>query len=378
MSDLKGRPIRALVPMACDGVGPSFTAARLMQGAYTAGFSADMFVNRYRMPKTGLPVHVALPGPFGHLPYRRVEALASRLIEARYEASLAEGDIAYLFPAVSLQLHETLQRRGVPIVLEGINTRMASAKVILDAAYDAFGAPAGHGITDDRIAEEEAKYATATTIFAPSGPVEQALAGSPLASRFQSSSYGTDTGRSVSARDYAAAERPLTFLFCGYASIRKGIHHLLDAWAVLPGTARLRIVGRIEPLIAERYRDILASDRIETVGFVKDVHPHFAEADVFVMPSLEEGDPLVTYEAALHGLPVIASVMGGGRMGDVAGRMILVDPVEPDALALALAELAGSTERREMLGTGLRRVVQDYDWAAVGARRAAMLQKMFS
>ena len=144
------------------------------------------------------------------------------------------------------------------------------------------------------------------------------------------------------------------------------------------GNTRLRLVGRIDPLIAERYRDILASDRIETVGFVKDVHPHFAEADVFVMPSLEEGDPLVTYEAALHGLPVIATVMGGGRMGDVAGRMILVDPAEPDELAQALAEVAASAERREALGTGLRRVVQDYDWAAVGTRRAAMLQKMFS
>lgn len=378
MSDLKGRPLRALVPMACDGVGPSFTAMRLMEGAHGAGFPADMFVNRYRMPPTGLRMHVALPGPLGHLPYRRAEPLASRLLEARYAASLAEGDIAYLFPAVSLQLHEALQKRGVPIVLEGINTRMASAKVILDAAYDAFGAPPSHGITEARITEEEAKYATATTIFAPSRPVEAALAGSALQDRFLPASYGTDTGRAVPTRDYAATERPLTFLFCGYASIRKGIHHLLDAWAEVPGTARLRIVGRIEPLIAERYCDLLASDRVETVGFVKDVHPHFAAADVFVMPSLEEGDPLVTYEAALHGLPVIASAMGGGRMGDVPSRMILADPAQPDALAAALQELAGSAGRREELGSEIRRVVQDFDWMSVGARRARALQAMFS
>ena len=36
------------------------------------------------------------------------------------------------------------------------------------------------GITDARIAEEEAKIALSTTIFAPSPGVEQALAGSPL------------------------------------------------------------------------------------------------------------------------------------------------------------------------------------------------------
>ena len=54
--------------------------------------------------------------------------------------SLKDGDIAYLWPAASLNIHKTLHDRGVPIVLEAINTRMASAKRILDDAYEELAA----------------------------------------------------------------------------------------------------------------------------------------------------------------------------------------------------------------------------------------------
>jgi glycosyltransferase involved in cell wall biosynthesis len=363
--------------MACDGVGPSFTAFKLMEGAHAAGYPVRIYVNRSRMPASPLPLHAALPGLLGQLPYRKVEAFASRRLEARYARDLRPGDIAYLFPSASLEIHEILHRRGIPIVLEGINTRMSSARTILDAAYDAFGAAPAHGITDARIAEEEAKYALATTIFAPSRPVEAALTGSPLERSFIPASYGVDTRLPTPERRYETPERPLTFLFCGYASVRKGTHHLLDAFARLGGESRLRLVGRIEPVIAARYASLLNDSRVETIGFVRDVHPHFAKADVFVMPSLEEGDPLVTYEAALHSLPIIASPMGAGRMGDVPGRITIVPPGEIEALTQAMADLAASTERRAELGGGIRRAVQEYDWQRIGAARAAALEQMF-
>jgi glycosyltransferase involved in cell wall biosynthesis len=361
-----------LIPMATDGVGPSYTGVKLLQGAQGAGYPVDLFVNRYRMPDAGLTLHVALPGPLGLLPYPWLSALASRRLEARYAASIREGEIAYLWPSASLALHEVLNRRGIPILLEGINTRMAHAKRLLDAAYDAFSAPPAHGITEARIAEEEAKLALATAIFAPSRPVAEALAGSPLQDRTIVASYGVDTARPI-ARPPRDPDAPLTFMFCGYASVRKGAHHLLDAWRSMPQGVRLLIVGRIEPVIAERYRDVLSSGNVEAVGFVQDVHAQFARSDAFILPSLEEGDPLVTYEAALHGLPIIASPMGGGRMGDVPGRMILVDLVGPEPLAQAMRALAGSAELRADLGRTVRRAVDDYDWSQVAARRFAAL-----
>jgi len=291
---------------------------------------------------------------------------------------VCEGDIAYLWPSASLEAHRILHARGIPVVLEGINTRMASAKRILDDAYDAFGTAPVHGITETRIAEEEAKYGYASAIFAPSRSVEAALKGSPLEHRILPASYGVDVSRASPKRNYDTGSRPLTFLFCGYACVRKGVHHLLDAWKRMPEPHRLRLVGRIEPAIADRYHDLLASDRIEVVGFVRDVHPHFAAADVFVMPSLEEGDPLVTYEAALHGLPIVASSMGAGRMGDSPGAMEIVDPADVETLTTILSDLATMKTRREELGQTVWHLARGFGWPEVGARRAIALQALFS
>lgn len=359
--------------MACDGVGPSATCINLMNGAHRAGYRTDVFATRRRIPSPPVPIHTPIPGPLAHLPYRWVSRSAQEWVERQFIRALRPGDIAYLWPAVSLETHRILHERGFPIVLEGINTRMASARPILDAAYEAFGARPTHGITDARIAEEEEKYTYASAIFAPNRNVETALKGSPLEGKIIPASYGVDTTRASPERDYADPGRPLTFMFCGYACVRKGVHFLLDAWKHIAGGHKLQLVGRIEPLIAERYADLLASDRVETLGFVKDVHPHFAQADVFVFPSLEEGGPQVTYEAALHGLPIIASPMGASRMGDTEGTMLIVEPSDREALVDRIEMLIASRELRASLGRVARRTAFDFDWLDVGVSRADKL-----
>jgi glycosyltransferase involved in cell wall biosynthesis len=364
--------LRTLLPMACDGVGPSYICFRLVEGAWRAGAPADLFVNRRRIPAGPMPMHASMPGPLAALPHGWVQRPASWLLEQRYRRSIREGDIAYLWPAVSLETHRILHAAGVPIVLEGINTRMAAAKAVLDAAYDAFGAPPGHSITQARIDEEDEKYALATTIFAPSPGVERALAGTALADRFLPSSYGVDT---TMAPPRASSEKrgTIEFLFCGYACIRKGVHHILDIWPKMPTTARLRLVGAIEPVVAERYRDLLGGERVETLGFVKGPWQAYAEADVFVFPSLEEGDALVTYEAALHGLPIVATPAGAGRIGAETGCALTVPPGDPEALLETLLALHDDPGHRAAAGAASREAVGRYDWNAVGARRARML-----
>ena len=376
-SSLRVHRVMTLLPMACDGVGPSFTCLQIAGGMHHDGQKVQVFAIRRRVAAPPFPLHVVLPGPLAFLPYQRVVSPASRLLEQRYLANLRPGDIAYLWPSASLDMHKTLQARGIPVVLEGINTRMKSARRILDAAYDAFGIAPAHGITDERIAEEEEKYHYAAAIFAPNREVERALAGSPLQDRFLSASYGVDVTRASPERRYDRSVRALTFMFCGYACVRKGVHHLLDAWGRMAGPHKLQFVGRIEPAIAERYRDLLASDRVQVVGFVQDVHPWFAKADVFLMPSLEEGGPQVTYEAALHGLPIIASAMGAGRIGDTAGAMLTVDPARTEDMVQAMTGLAGDADLRATLGREARRRAFGFDWAEVGARRGRLLQTTF-
>lgn len=368
--------IRTLAPMAADRRGPSRTCAYLAGGIAKAGGRIEMMVNRVRGETSAAPILSVLPGPLAALPYKPVAGLASRMLEAWFLRRIQPGDVAWLWPAASLAVHEEVARRGHPIVLEGINSRMAQAKDILDAAYDAFGAPPGHGITAARIVEEDAKIALASTIFAPNTLVETGLVGTALEGRFIPTSYGVDTTVSLPARRRPRPMAPgqeVIFMFCGHACVRKGVHHLLDIWPRLPPTAKLQLVGGIEDVIALRYADLLASDRVEVVGFTAEVNQHYADADVFVFPSLEEGGPQVCYEAAYHGLPSVVSPVGGGRIAAAHGTGHIVDPADHDAFEAALRLLHDDPDRRAAEGAAARKIAPIYDWTRVAADRYARL-----
>jgi glycosyltransferase involved in cell wall biosynthesis len=76
--------------------------------------------------------------------------------------------------------------------------------------------------------------------------------------------------------------------------------------------------------------------------------------DVLMVPSLAEGTPNCVIEAMAHGLPVIASAVGG--IPDVISPEtgILVAPGDVAALADAMAELANNPARRTAMGRAAR------------------------
>lgn len=360
--------------MACDGVGPSYTCTMLLQGMQAAGLRGRVYVNRVRQRVPGLDYVPALHWPMNQLPYRLLAGRTSQRTGRRFLADLAPGDIAYLWPAAPLWIYREVRARGNPIIAEGINTRMAHARRILDEAYRVEGLVPAHGITDARIAEEEAKLALTTAIFAPSAGVEDSLRGSWLdPGGILRASYGVTLPLSRPTRRPGA--RPV-FLFVGQGSIRKGLHNLLRAWARAQTGGTLLLAGTIEPAVRSLCADLLGRLDVRALGFVRDVQSLYAQADVFVLPSFEEGDPLVTYEAAAQGLPIIASAMGGGRIGQDRGCVLPVDPVYPDAIAAALARMADSPAEREAWGDRSFAAVGDYSWAKVAARRANLLQSL--
>jgi glycosyltransferase involved in cell wall biosynthesis len=367
--------IRTLLPMACDGVGPSQTCINIVKGMRDAGAEIDVFVNRMRIPRGDLPVWSLLYPPFSKIPYSWIEAPLTRVLENWYLRNINDEDVAYLWPAASLRVHREVYRRSIPIVLEGINSRMKSAKIILDRAYDEFGAPPGHGITEDRILEEEEKLSLATAIFAPNPSVEQAVSDLPIFRGVVPTSYGTHVPDPLPQRASSLRSKGLVFLFCGYACVRKGVHRLLDLWPKMPQDACLRLVGGIEPVITRRYSRLLSSGRIEVTGFVRDTGRQYATSDAFVFPSLEEGGPQVTYEAAAHGLPLVTSAIGAGRLTNAAW---IVDPARPDDLLNALESLYFSPQLRREWGERAQAAVSAYDWSNISVGRLRGLAEVLS
>ncbi len=100
------------------------------------------------------------------------------------------------------------------------------------------------------------------------------------------------------------------FLFVGRLTRLKGLHVLLEAFAMLKeGTWVLNILGdgpqRQE--LEEMVKSLDLVGKVRFHGFRDDVGRWMAEADCFLFPSLDEGMPLTLMQAIRVGIPVLAS-----------------------------------------------------------------------
>jgi glycosyltransferase involved in cell wall biosynthesis len=114
-------------------------------------------------------------------------------------------------------------------------------------------------------------------------------------------------------RKNARRGRPFRFLFVGQIEKHKGIGLLVEAFERLNGKAELSIAGdgRLLTELKEKAAD---NPRIKFLGRKnpEEIIRLMAESDCLAVPSLcYENSPAVICEAALVGLPVIASRIGG-------------------------------------------------------------------
>ncbi|MCL7977990.1 MAG: glycosyltransferase family 4 protein [marine benthic group bacterium] len=158
---------------------------------------------------------------------------------------------------------------------------------------------------------------------------------------------------------------------------RKNTRSLLRAFAGLLGThpgAELMIVGEGPELPA--LRSLAGALGIESsVRFaasldgLNSLQAEYARADIFCLPSLQEGFGIVFLEAMAAGLPIVAA--RAGAVPEVApdGQVsLLVPPDDDTALTAALRQLSESPGRRRELGAAGMRRWPAYDWPRVASR----------
>lgn len=160
-------------------------------------------------------------------------------------------------------------------------------------------------------------------------------------------------------------------LFVGNLSQRKGIKYLLEAVRRLKlPQAELVLVGRIVGSAAALapYADVFR--HVPHVPY-HEVHRLFAEADLFVYPSLHEGSAFATYEALASGLPVIATPNTGSVVRDGVDGY-LVPPRDIEALMARIEQLYRDPARRQEMAMRARERALEFTWAAYRARLSAL------
>lgn len=367
--------VRVLFSMPCAAGGVGNACAGIVTGATLAGYRTVLQVPRMdiRVPR-GVDARAVLPSFLAPIGYSRLQKWIDPILNRRFIGAMGPDDIAHVWPAAPLDLYDRLLARGVTIIGESVNTLMASAKAILDAEYDAIGLPPRHGITEARIQNQIERYSRCKAIFSPSRGTDAAFVGTAVAGRGLPTSYGTWVPGLRPTHPVREPGAPLRVLFGGSPNVRKGIHKVLAIWPTLPRNIELRLLGSVEASIVERYADVLNMDNVSHGGFSADLPTEYRDADLALLPSLEEGDPLMTYEACAAGLPMIASPMGAGRIGSDTGCISLLSTGTADELRDRILTLATDADQRRAIADHAWDAVQDYDWARVAARRYHQLE----
>lgn len=167
----------------------------------------------------------------------------------------------------------------------------------------------------------------------------------------------------------AAAREGETILSVGALTPGKGVHVLLEAFALLaprrPRT-RLRFAGRglLQPTLEARARELGLSDRVELLGYV----PHEKVADLYAgasvaafTPITEEAFGRAIFEAWGAGVPLVASRLSApGEIVTHHRTGILVPPEDPAALARGLEEALSDRALAQRLVENGRRELEKY------------------
>jgi glycosyltransferase involved in cell wall biosynthesis len=151
---------------------------------------------------------------------------------------------------------------------------------------------------------------------------------------------------------------------------RKRVDLLLRAAAMLRGRIpelEIRIVGggMEEARLRSLWRDLHLESIVKWVGNATQLQlaAEYRRADVFCLPSIQEGFGIVFLEAMAAGKPIIAS--RSAAIPEVVKHGCLVEPGDAEALAAAIETLYSDAELRMRLGTDGLQAVQEFEMERV-------------
>jgi glycosyltransferase involved in cell wall biosynthesis len=174
----------------------------------------------------------------------------------------------------------------------------------------------------------------------------------------------TRAGRKETRLRLGIGDGEFVFGFVGRLSDEKGVDHLLQAAESLVAqerSARFIIVGdgprRDDLLEATGSRGL--TGKVDFVGFQSDTAPWYEAFDAFVLPSLSEGTPMALLEAMAHGLPSVATAVGGvPQVVENGASGLLVPSADQSKMCEAMRCLMTNAQLRAKLSQGAVELVR--------------------
>jgi glycosyltransferase involved in cell wall biosynthesis len=275
------------------------------------------------------------------------EELANAMAFGKWAARrLPECDVVQAWTGYALESIAAGRRSGAVTVALRASAHIRAQAALLREEFEQFGlqAPTVHAAMVERECEEyeQAHFINVISTFAYNSFVSQGV--DPA--RLILTPLAGDIAEVSGVPRVENTKGPLRVLFLGTVCLRKGVHYLLRAARTLGrDVVEVSLVGGMTAdgrMILERlgqggeWKGHVARDQLKRV---------FAEHDVLVLPSVEDGFGAVVTEAMAAGLPVIGTTNTGAPdvvEDGVSG--LIIPPHSEDALVSAMSKLASDRE----------------------------------
>jgi glycosyltransferase involved in cell wall biosynthesis len=290
----------------------------------------------------------------------------------------SDADILVGWSSATLEAIRPAQEGGLKVVIERGSTHIRNQMRVLSTAYAEFGLEY-RGTEGEVIERELAEYEHCDAIAVPSHYAADTFVAEGIArSKLIVNPYGVDLSQFAPPAGRMTTGHPVRILFVGRVGIQKGVPWLLAA-AKLSGSAEFHLVGPIdaeaERFLATRPANVVVRGPLPRADLVHE----YAKADIFCLPSLQEGGvPLTLLQAMASGLPSVITAAAQGPVRDGAEGILVADK-SPDALAAAFDRLIASAADRHAMGAAARATVsRGHDWQDYADRALAAYQDLLS
>lgn len=177
-------------------------------------------------------------------------------------------------------------------------------------------------------------------------------------------------------RDLGLDESDVVLICVSRLVVNKGIQYLIQAMDILARRLRnIKLIlvgsGPEEKTLKDMVEKFNLTDRIRHFKDINDqeLFEYYRLADIFVLPTLYEGLPLVLLEAAACGLPIITTdITDNSQIVKNGKNGYLVSPKNAIALADAIIKMYDNNLVGKMSQES-KELAQNYDWSNV-ARKA--------
>jgi starch synthase len=293
---------------------------------------------------------------------------------------LKEADIFIFYNGSGLNTSRYAKNNSVITVVEAVNSHVDYQEELLKEEHEKLGLKwiPFHKLGKLRRIKE---YNEADYILLPSEFVKRSFLDKGFPEKkLIKVPFGFDNLNKTKIKLQRKDEDGFTVLFVGSISVRKGLRYLLEAFKMLDlPNKKLIIVG--PKSLVTGIEDIQLEDNIVFKGVLKgsDLADAYNMADVFCLPTLEEGMALVQGEALSFGLPIITTTNSGGDELITDGKEGFIVPIRDTPAIYKKLNILG-TDRKlldQMKVAAQKKAATLNGWDASGNLLCQKLETIF-